>query len=257
MNNIKDKIAIVTGASSGIGKSIAIELARNGAKVAMVARRGEELELVKKEIEAFAGVAMCIPQNLVEENCVKRIVDKVHVEWGEVNILVNAAGRSGMAAIDAVSLKTWYSVHQLNLHVPFEFSHYLLPDMRKKGEGWIFNISSEAGCQLVQYSGAYGVSKAALNHLTELLDMECRDDNIHVYAICPGWVKTRLAANPEQLGVREEDVLMPEDIANVIVDLLCLNQKIRTGPVLTVTPMKSVTSVVASTKRYFEQEGTK
>ena len=251
--SLKGMNAIVTGASSGIGRSIAIALAKKGINVALVARNKEKLTEIKKVIEDNKGKALVVQSNLLEENIVQHVIEKVNKELGKVSILVNCAGRSGMASINKTSMRTWNSVLKLNLTVPFEFCNLLIPDMREMNEGWIINISSEVSTELCKNEGAYGVSKAGLNRLTEEIDIENRDYNIHTVAICPGWVNTELSMDPALANVNEEDILEPEVIADSVVWLVSQPGKVRIGPIIPITPIKEKASLINSANVFFEK----
>lgn len=250
---MRNRTAIITGSSSGIGKAIALRLAQKKVKVILVARREEELAKVSEEIQSFGGEASYIVADLTKSKAVESVLEQARVRYSKVDILVNAAGRLGMGNMDTIRINTWESVLKLNLTVPFEFVHHLLPDMKKRREGWIINISSEASYELIEYSGAYAVSKAALNRYTELLDMECRDYNVHVYALCPGWVRTDLSVDPKEIGIDESYLLKPQDIADVAEYLCDRNFNVRIGPIIPVTPMDSRVSMKKSTEVYYRK----
>lgn len=250
---LKDKVAIVTGASRGIGRSIAYALAREGIAVALIARNRDELEEIRQVIEDNNGKALVVQSNLLEENAVQNVIEKVQKELGNVSILVNSAGRSGMASINKTSIRTWNSIIKLNLTVPFEFVHLLITDMREMDESWIINISSEVSTVLCKNEGAYGVSKSGINRLTEEIDIENRDYNIHSVAICPGWVNTELAMDPELAKVSKEDILEPEIIADLVISIINQPSKVRIGPIIPITPIKEKASLVNSANEFFKK----
>lgn len=251
MENIHKDVAIVTGSSSGIGRAIAIALARKGVKVALVARDAKKLEEVKSIIEKSGGESIVVAQDLMIENSVVSIIECVQKRLGAINILVNAAGRVAMGGIDKINMKLWESVIHLNLTIPYEFIHYLLPEMKEHKRGWIFNISSEIGIQATQYSGVYGVSKAALNRLSEILDLDISEFGIHIYSLCPGWVNTKLAIDPNLLGVDKNEILQPEQIAKIVTDLYEINNY-KLSTILKIAPMNHNVSTENSTKKFFE-----
>jgi short-subunit dehydrogenase len=123
VNRLSGKIAIVTGASSGIGKSIACDLAELGVVVALVARRMQYLEEIKTIIENKGGKALAVQADLSKEGAVSTVVDRVQKELGPISIMINNAARTGMSSIKKMAVHTWKKVIYLNLTVPFEFIH--------------------------------------------------------------------------------------------------------------------------------------
>lgn len=249
---MKNKIAVVTGASSGIGRNIACVLSQMGIQVALVARTKAKLESVQQEIEDMGGTAIIVVKDLYDENAVAEVINEVEARLGEIDIMINNAGFTGMASIHKTRLKNWEKVIRLNLTVPFQFINLLLPKMRKKQQGWIINISSEAGAILCPYSGAYGISKNGLNRLTELVDIENRDYNIHAVSICPGWVDTPLVMDPRLSQLEVEDILSTNEIADTVRWILQQPENLRVGPIISITPIKEQASLLAGTKKFFE-----
>lgn len=128
---------------------------------------------------------------------------------------------------------------RVNLTVPFLLAREVLPGMRERGFGWVVNIGSGVGSEVVPGSGGYGVSKHAVHRLTELIHEENRDLGIRAVTVAPGWVSTRLAARPADLGVPEEEVLEAEDIADTVAWLLDRPARMSVGPLVRVEPSAS------------------
>ncbi len=127
----------------------------------------------------------------------------------------------------------------MNLTVPFLLAREVLPGMRERGCGWVVNIGSGVGSEVVPGSGGYGVSKHAVHRLTELIHEENRDRGVRAVTVAPGWVSTRLAARPADLGVPEEEVLDAEDIADTVAWLLDRPARMSVGPLIRVEPTAS------------------
>ena len=155
---------------------------------------------------------------------------------GHIDILVCAAGAVRLGPVDQISDRHWNLMFTLNLGAPFRLARAVLPDMRRAGYGWIVAVGSVAGTDTVPGSGAYGISKAALNRLVELIDEENRDAGVRATAVCPGWVRTDLAEDPADTGIPEDEVLRPEDVAQTVSWLLTRPARMRVGQVIRCEP---------------------
>lgn len=214
---MRGKVAIVTGASRGIGKAVALALAREGAKVVVAAR--SEVQPHEKlpgtigetvaEIEQFGGEAIAVRCDVTSEESVNAMVEATLQKWGRVDILVNNAAVDFPFPAAEMPLKRWDIVLRVNITGPFLCSKAVIPAMRRQGGGSIVNITSNAGAErgsgTVGYSAVYAVSKAALDRLTWALAAEEGKNNIAVNAVKPwGVVSTegmRMWSKPEdQVG---------------------------------------------------------
>jgi NAD(P)-dependent dehydrogenase (short-subunit alcohol dehydrogenase family) len=195
--SLSGKRAIVTGASRGIGRAIALGFAEAGADVALVSRKLEGLRAVAKEIEERTTQrALPIACHVGRAEDVNRMVDEVLREWGAIDILVNNAGTNPvMGPLADMDPAAWDKIMDINLKGPYLASARVIRAMIERGEGGkIINISSAASLDPAPMLGAYSVSKAALNHLTRTLAKECGHANICVNAIAPGLIETQFAA---------------------------------------------------------------
>jgi|AMFO01.1.fsa_nt_gi Dehydrogenases with different specificities (related to short-chain alcohol dehydrogenases) len=190
------KKAIVTGASRGIGRAIALGMARAGADVVLVSRKQAALAGVAAEIEEIGQRALVVPCNMGRPEQVEAMVETVLESWGVPDILVNNAGTNPvMGPLTTVSLAAWDKIMDVNLKGPYLASIQVAKAMMEaKRPGKIINISSTAGIEPAQMLGAYSISKAALNHLTRVLAQELGPANICVNAIAPGLVETDFSA---------------------------------------------------------------
>lgn len=223
MSNIP--VALVTGGSRGIGKAAAQELAREGYKVALLARTPERLETAARElVETLALDAEHAPVvhavDVCDGQAVREAVDRLAADLGHIDVLFNSAGISipGTLELDAGTLDRLY---RTNLRAPFLFMKHVIPIMRRQGKGYIFNLASRNGKIGVAGLGAYTASKFGLVGLGEVLYRELASQGIKVTTLCPGWVNTDMAANEDCVHPPER-MIQPEQIAATMRWLLAL-----------------------------------
>lgn len=202
MLNLKEKVAIVTGAGSGIGKSIAIELAKNGAKVVVVNRSEQNALNTVKEIEEFGGTAIYIQADISKVEDVKKYIKATVDTFGRIDCLVNNAGIIGnREAIINYDEDTFSNVLDTNVKGTFYGLKYSIQEMMKTGGGSIVNIASVLGTSGCPSMSAYSASKHAIIGLTKSAVSEFGGMNIRVNALCPGFIGTELGQDsmPEQM----------------------------------------------------------
>lgn len=236
---LKDKKAIVTGSSRGIGRSIALALAREGASVVINYHTSEKkAQAVAEKIHSIGQEAMVIKADVSNKDAVKRIINETVQEFGSIDILVNNAGIVRRDPIHRLSEADWDQVIDTNLRGPFLCSKYAGRQMIEQEEGTIINISSIAGLQPEINLGAYSVSKAGLIRLSQVLAMELSEYNVRVNTVCPGPVETPMMKEaydtPTLFKARTEAIPMkrfakPEEIADLVVFLASDNAKYITG----------------------------
>lgn len=247
-------VALVAGASSGIGAASARALAALGTAVALVGRRAAELEKEAAAIGERGGRAVALPLDLAApDGPAEAVVRAEETLGGPVELLLCSAATIRLAPVHETDPASWERQMRLNLTVPYLLAHHVLPGMRARRRGWIITIGSGVGATPVPGSGAYGVSKCALNRLTELIHEENRDHGVRTYGISPGWVDTRLAARPESLGVARDELLRPEDIAETVTWLVQRPAHIATGPLLRVEPAAGRADAAAAMTRHLRQ----
>src|SRR5262252_3998472 len=188
MEILNGSVAIVTGASSGIGEGIADMLSGEGVKVALVARREKELQRVAERIRRRGGTALVAPADLRDEAALRAMLDRTRTALGPVDILVNAGAVALMSPIHELEKQAWDASLETNLRAPALLCAAVLPGMRERQRGYIVNISSEAGAFVYAGMGAYAISKHALRVLTELIQEENQEYGLKAWAICPGFV---------------------------------------------------------------------
>lgn len=219
------KVALVTGASSGIGEATAIALAAEGAKVALSARRADRLDAVEKKIRGAGGEAFSIIGDVREEAAANDMVRETHDRFGRLDILVNNAGLMLLGPITNADTEDWRRMVNTNVLGLMYATHAALPIMRGQKSGHIVNISSVAGRTARAGSGVYNATKWGVGAFSEALRQEVYQDHIRVTIIEPGAVATELTehiTNPEaKKGVRDwishMTPLESEDIAAAIV----------------------------------------
>lgn len=194
MKDLKNKVALITGASKGIGEAIALTLAAHGARVVVNSRKQEDIDKVANMIHASGGDCLALAGNAGDVVTCKSLIDQAVSHFGGLDILVNNAAANPTFG-PAVETPEWAydKIMSVNVKAPFELSKFAYPEMKKRGGGSVINMSSIAGHRPDPGLGMYSVSKAALNMLTKVMAKEWAPDNIRVNAICPGLIKTKFS----------------------------------------------------------------
>jgi NAD(P)-dependent dehydrogenase (short-subunit alcohol dehydrogenase family) len=192
--DLREQVAIVTGASRGIGRAIARALAEAGAKVVLSSRRAENLAPVVEEIRALGGEALAVPAHTGRMAEVERLVEETVKAFGRVDILVNnAATNPHFGPTLEADEGQWQKILEVNLLGYWRMAKAVVPVMRAQGRGKILHIASVAGLRPSPGMGLYGISKAGVIMLTQLLALELAPDRIQVNAIAPGVIRTRFS----------------------------------------------------------------
>jgi 2-deoxy-D-gluconate 3-dehydrogenase len=182
---LEDQIAIVTGASQGIGRTLAIALAQAGADVALVSRTRSDLEAVAQEIEAAGRKALVMPADLRDVSQIRKRVDEVHTTFGKIDILINnAAWTATVEALEATE-EQWDQTLDTSLKAVFFASQAVAKIMIQQGRGKIVNIGSTLGRTAFARRSVYGAAKAGVHHLTRVLALEWASKGISVNAVAP------------------------------------------------------------------------
>jgi NADP-dependent 3-hydroxy acid dehydrogenase YdfG len=237
---LADKVAIITGASSGIGEATAIALAAEGAKVAIAARRGERLQALTERIEANGGKALPIVTDVTDQTQVNNLVQKVNAELGRVDILVNNAGIAILGTIEAGNPADWRRSFDINVLGVLYATHAVLPLLKAQKSGHIVNISSVAGRTARAGVGVYNATKWGVNAFSEALRQEVYRDNIRVTIIEPGLVETEInnhvtdpvAKQSIEQRIKAITPLQAEDIAAAIIYAVTQPQRVNVNEIL-------------------------
>lgn len=245
--SLKGKVALITGGSRGIGRAIALTFADAGADVVVSSRnrRPPELEKVAEEIRAKGGRALAIPAHVGKKEDVQNLVQKTLGEFGRIDILVNNAGAnpvlSSMVDLEEAAFE---KVMEVNLKGALLMSQAVAQEMIKQGGGRIINISSISGLRArADGTGAYCISKAGVNMLTQVMARELADHNILVNAIAPGSIKTEMSRvnwiDPERRAQRIREIELkrfgePEEVGGLALFLASEASSFVTGEIIRV-----------------------
>jgi NAD(P)-dependent dehydrogenase (short-subunit alcohol dehydrogenase family) len=224
------KVAIVTGASTGIGRAAVIGLAAAGAKVCAIARSSDALDTLVAEVAAQGGEAVAHAGDVADPAVIQSCVEQVVAKWGRLDILVaNAGVNTKQRNLRDMSREQWDYVVGVNLSGVFHCAQAALEPMRQQQEGTIIITASMAGKRAGVMSGvAYGATKSGAVSLAHSINAEERINGIRATALCPGEVATPildLRPNPPPMADRE-NMLQPEDLADTIVFLASLHQRV-------------------------------
>jgi len=187
---LKDKVTIVTGASSGIGRQIALTFAEEGASVVLAARREAKLQELAKDVLSRGGESFVVPTDVSQETQVRAMVSEVLRQFGRVDILVNDAGMGHWGPVVDFKTEDWDEVFNVNAKGTFLCCREVLPTMVEQKRGRIINISSDAGKIPFAECSAYCAAKAAVIAFSRCLALETLPHNVGVHVICPGYVDT-------------------------------------------------------------------
>jgi len=247
VTRVAGKAAIVTGAGTGIGRAIALALAREGAKVAVAGRRREKLGEVAQAIRQAGGEALVTVCDVSSEADSYRAVKDAEEAFGHVNVLVNNAGALSVSTVESISVEEWDRLMATNLKGPFLMSRAVLPAMRQAGGGAIVNVGSVLGLVAMKDRAAYCASKGGVTMLTKAMALDHAQEKIRVNCICPAIVETdmiRELFSKSEEGRRARDTRLatlplgkfgkPDDIAELAVFLASEESSWMTGTAIPV-----------------------
>jgi NAD(P)-dependent dehydrogenase (short-subunit alcohol dehydrogenase family) len=210
--SLKDKVAIVTGASRGIGRAIALGFAEAGADVAVAARSEGDLETLAKEIDSLGRRALVLPTDVRDRAAIQAMFDKTVAELGRLDVLVNNAGGSNfMSPIVSMRPEGWDKLRTLNLDSVFHCTQIGAQKMLESGGGSIIQIASVAGIEGAQGLSPYSASKAGVIMMSQAVAKELAGSNVRVNSIAPGWIDTPLNEwmTSDEGTLREAEKMIP------------------------------------------------
>ncbi len=216
---LQGKVAIVTGASRGIGRAIALMLGTEGAIVVLAARTKQLLEKVAAQVRNEGGQAIVVPFDLEDEESIKKLVQTVREKFSRLDILINNAGVTHSAPLDKTATGDWDRLMRINARGPFILCRETLPMLKKAESGYIINISSVVGVKGYPLQSAYTASKHALRGMSISLSEELRGTNVRVHVLCPGGVDTELVSQVRP-DIKTDELIKPEEIAELVGYLL-------------------------------------
>ncbi|MBF7090045.1 3-ketoacyl-ACP reductase [Flavobacterium sp. ALJ2] len=226
MSNLKNKNALITGAGKGIGKAVAIALAKEGVNVILMARTQADIDTVATEINTLGVKSLAITADVSDINSVNNAVEKALAEFKTIDILINNAGIAAFGNFLELEPAAWERIIQVNLMGTYYVTRAVLPTMIENQTGDIINISSTAGLNGNALTSAYSASKFAVLGLTDSLMQEMRKHNIRVTALTPSTVATDMAKDLKLTDGNPEKVMQSEDIAELIIAQLKLNRRV-------------------------------
>ena len=216
---LASKVAIVTGASRGIGRAISVALAQEAATVILAARSIRKLQETADQVTEAGGKAEIVVTELTEEESIKNLVEITNKKFSRLDILVNNAGVTHSAKLEQTTTEDWERCMQINARAPFILCREALPLLKKSQAGYIINIASVVGVKGYPLQSAYTSSKHALRGMTISLAEELKGSNIRVHLLCPGGVDTELVQKVRP-DIRKDELMQPEEIAELVLYLV-------------------------------------
>lgn len=223
MENIEDKVVLVTGGSKGIGLGIAFELMKRGARVAITGRTNETIERALRDLQkSDKGSVMGIVSDVRDLKSQQNAVEKIAEKWGRLDVLVANAGLGHFGSVEQLTAEQWNETIDTNLTGVFLSVKACVP-LLKKSKGYIITIASLAGTNFFAGGSAYNASKFGLVGFTQAIMLDLRQQGIKVSTIMPGSVSTHF--NNHEPGDADGWKIQPEDIGEIVVDLLEMNPR--------------------------------
>ncbi|MBA9077490.1 MULTISPECIES: 3-ketoacyl-ACP reductase [Rufibacter] len=226
MESLKGKTALVTGAGKGIGRAVAIALAKQGVNVGLLARTEKDLQKVAAELEELGVETSVVTADVANIHSVNEAVEQVQQELGFIDILINNAGTASFGKFMDLEPEQWEQIIKVNLLGAYYVTRAVLPAMISNKTGDIVNISSTAGQRGAAVTSAYSASKFGLIGMSESLMQEVRKHNIRVTTLTPSTVATDLAVELKLTDGNPDKVMQPEDFAEFLVCQLTLNRRV-------------------------------
>jgi len=217
--HLAGKVAVVTGASRGIGRAISVALAKESAIIVLAARAIDKLKETAEQVRQAGGQAQIVVTELTEEASIKNLVKEIGKKFGRLDVLVNNAGVTHSARLEETLTEDWQRCMWVNARAPFILCREALPLLRQTATGHIINIASVVGIKGYPLQSAYTASKHALRGMTISLAEELKGTNIRVHLLCPGGVDTELVQKVRP-DIKKQDLIQPEEIAELVVYLV-------------------------------------
>ena len=213
------KVAVVTGASRGIGRAISVALAQENATIVLAARSTQQLQITAEQVTKAGGEARIVHVELTEEQSIRNLVKVTGEKLGRLYILVNNAGVTHSAPLEQTSTEDWQRCISINATAPFILCREALSLLKKSQAAHIINIASVVGVKGYPLQSAYTASKHALRGMTISLAEELRGSNIRVHVLCPGGVDTDMVDRVRP-DIDKGELIKPEEIAELVLYLV-------------------------------------
>lgn len=226
LNSLNGKNALITGAGRGIGRAIAIALAKDGVNVGLLGLNMSNLEKLTSDLEPYNVTISAATADVANLESVEHAVDHIQSDLGSIDILINNAGVAKFGGFLDLTPEEWENIIRVNLMGVYHVTRAVLPQMIERKSGDIVNIASTAGQKGAPVTSAYSASKFAVMGLTESLMLEVRKHNIRVTALTPSTVVTDLAVESNLITGNPENVMHPEDLAEMLVAGLKLHPRV-------------------------------
>lgn len=227
MENLNGQSAIITGAGKGLGKAIAIELAKNSVNLGLIARTEADLIAVAEEVKGInPEIKVTYATADITDNAqLNTAIEAIRKELGAIDILVNNAGVGKFGKFLDLTVEEWENIVKTNVFGAYYATRAVLPEMKERRSGDIVNISSSAGLKGAPLTSAYSASKFGLIGMSESLMQEVRKDNIRVFTMTPSTISTDMAKDLNLTDGNPETTLQPEDFAELLVGHLKLPRR--------------------------------
>ena len=222
MLSLKNKIAVVTGASSGIGKSIALELAKKKVQLCLLGRNTQRLEVIAETAGKDSPLVKCYAVDLAKNSDIKELQQKLNSDFEKIHLLIHSAGLTSLGRLEFSSVADFDRQYQTNVRAPFLLTQTLLP-MLKSGKGQIVFINSSAGLRAGFNNGQYAATKSALKSIADSFRNELNTEGIRVLSVYPGRTATPMqeaVTKTEGKQYHPEILLQPEDIAITVINAI-------------------------------------
>ncbi|KAF2332465.1 3-ketoacyl-ACP reductase [Flavobacterium daemonense] len=226
MTDLKNKTALITGAGKGIGKAIAIALAKEGVNLILLARTQADVDQLADQTNNLGVKSLALAADVADMNSINTAVEKALAEFKNIDILINNAGIASFGKFLELEPSEWEKIIQVNLMGTYYTTRAVIPNMIERQTGDIINISSTAGLNGNALTSAYSASKFAVLGLTDSLMQEMRKHNIRVTALTPSTVATDMAKELNLTDGNPEKVMQSEDMADLIIAQLKLNRRV-------------------------------
>ncbi len=238
MVSIEGKTAIITGGGRGLGKAVALLLAKEGVNIGVAGRNEELLKATVAEIEAIGVKAAYTVFDVGDEQQVKEGIDQLVNDLGTVDILINNAGIGTFATLEDMPTSEWEKIIRTNLFGLYYCSMAVYPYLKAKGEGDIINVASTAGLKGGANMSAYAASKAAVISLSQSMMAEWRKQNIRVITLTPSTIASDMSITAGLTDGNPDTTLQPEDFAEWVKDILKMSRRalIANGSIFSTNP---------------------